>query len=49
MRQALRPGGLILIEGYRPEQLNYKTGGPSLVETCTHGSFWKPNLPGCPS
>jgi SAM-dependent methyltransferase len=32
MRQALRPGGLILIEGYRPEQLNYKTGGPSLVE-----------------
>ena len=32
MRQALRPGGLIVIEGYRPEQLNYKTGGPSLVE-----------------
>jgi len=32
MRQALRPGGLVLIEGYRPEQLNYKTGGPSQVE-----------------
>jgi cyclopropane fatty-acyl-phospholipid synthase-like methyltransferase len=32
IRQALRPGGLILIEGYRPEQLNYKTGGPSQVE-----------------
>lgn len=32
MRCALRPGGLILIEGYRPEQLNYKTGGPSQVE-----------------
>jgi SAM-dependent methyltransferase len=32
MRKALRPGGLLLIEGYRPEQLNYKTGGPSLVE-----------------
>jgi SAM-dependent methyltransferase len=32
MRDALRPGGLLLIEGYRPEQLNYKTGGPSLVE-----------------
>src|SRR6266436_25173 len=32
MRNALRPGGLLLIEGYRPEQLNYRTGGPSLVE-----------------
>ena len=32
MRDALKPGGLLLIEGYRPEQLNYKTGGPSLVE-----------------
>jgi cyclopropane fatty-acyl-phospholipid synthase-like methyltransferase len=32
MRQALKPGGLLLIEGYRPEQLSYKTGGPSQVE-----------------
>ena len=32
MCNALKPGGLLLIEGYRPEQLNYKTGGPSLVE-----------------
>jgi hypothetical protein len=32
MRNALKPGGLLLIEGYRPEQLNYKTGGPSRVE-----------------
>ncbi len=32
MRDALKPGGLLLIEGYRPEQLKYKTGGPSLVE-----------------
>ena len=32
MLQALRPGGLILLQGYRPEQLNYKTGGPSQVE-----------------
>jgi len=32
MRKALKPGGLLLIEGYRPEQLNYKTGGPSLIE-----------------
>lgn len=32
MRDALKPGGLMLIEGYRPEQLKYKTGGPSQVE-----------------
>ncbi len=32
MCKALKPGGLLLLEGYRPEQLNYKTGGPSQVE-----------------
>jgi SAM-dependent methyltransferase len=32
MRGALRPGGLMLMEGYRPEQLTYKTGGPSRLE-----------------
>jgi SAM-dependent methyltransferase len=32
IKKALKPGGLLLIEGYRPEQLNYKTGGPSKVE-----------------
>jgi hypothetical protein len=32
IKQALKPGGLLLIEGYRPEQLRYKTGGPSQVE-----------------
>ena len=31
MAQALRPGGLLLLEGYRPEQLRYGTGGPSAV------------------
>jgi cyclopropane fatty-acyl-phospholipid synthase-like methyltransferase len=29
MKHALKPGGWILIQGYRPEQLKYKTGGPS--------------------
>lgn len=28
MCTALRPGGLLLLEGYRPEQLAYGTGGP---------------------
>jgi len=32
MRRALKPGGILLLEGYRPEQLKYKTGGPSEVE-----------------
>ncbi len=29
--QALRPGGLLLLEGYRVEQLAYGTGGPRSV------------------
>jgi SAM-dependent methyltransferase len=29
---ALNPGGLILLEGYRPEQLGYATGGPKQLE-----------------
>jgi SAM-dependent methyltransferase len=32
IKQALKPGGLLLMQGYRPEQLNYRTGGPRQVE-----------------
>jgi SAM-dependent methyltransferase len=32
MVDVLKPGGLLLIEGYRPEQLAYGTGGPPQVE-----------------
>jgi cyclopropane fatty-acyl-phospholipid synthase-like methyltransferase len=28
MKHALRPGGRVLLQGYRPEQLRYRTGGP---------------------
>ncbi len=28
MQQTLKPGGLLILQGYRPEQLNYGTGGP---------------------
>jgi SAM-dependent methyltransferase len=28
IRKALKPGGLLLIQGYRPEQVDYGTGGP---------------------
>lgn len=31
MQQALKPGGLLLLEGYRVEQLAYGTGGPKDV------------------
>jgi hypothetical protein len=32
MIRALKPGGLMLLEGYRPEQLSYRTGGPPIAE-----------------
>ena len=32
MARALKPGGLLLLQGYTPKQLEYKTGGPSEVE-----------------
>jgi len=32
IKRALKPGGLLIMQGYRPEQLKYKTGGPSNVE-----------------
>ena len=32
MRGALKPGGLLLLEGYRPEQIGYATGGPRVPE-----------------
>jgi SAM-dependent methyltransferase len=32
MIRALKPGGLLLLEGYTPKQLEYKTGGPKEVE-----------------
>ena len=28
MQSAVKPGGLFLLEGYRPEQVDYATGGP---------------------
>jgi SAM-dependent methyltransferase len=32
MRRALKPGGLLIIQGYTPRQLQYGTGGPKQVE-----------------
>ena len=30
--QALKLGGIFILQGYTPKQLEYKTGGPSLIE-----------------
>ena len=32
MRKALKPGGLLIIQGYTPKQLQHGTGGPKEVE-----------------
>lgn len=32
IKRTLKTGGLLLIEGYAPKQLDYKTGGPSKIE-----------------
>lgn len=30
--QTLKPGGILILQGYTPKQLEYKTGGPSLID-----------------
>jgi len=32
MRRALKSGGLLVIQGYTPKQLEYATGGPKQLE-----------------
>lgn len=32
MKRALKPGGLLILQGYTPKQLEYKTGGPPVAE-----------------
>ena len=32
IKRCLKPGGLLLLQGYMPRQLEYKTGGPSQAE-----------------
>jgi SAM-dependent methyltransferase len=32
MRRALKPGGLLIIQGYTPKQLDYGTGGPKQLD-----------------
>ena len=32
MASTLKPGGVMIVQGYTPKQLEYKTGGPSILE-----------------
>jgi hypothetical protein len=32
MRRALKPGGLLIVQGYTPKQLDHATGGPKQIE-----------------
>jgi len=32
IKDALKPGGYLILQGYTPKQLEYKTGGPSCAE-----------------
>lgn len=32
MKRAVKPGGVLMLQGYTPKQLEYKTGGPPSVE-----------------
>jgi protein-L-isoaspartate O-methyltransferase len=32
MKASLAPGGILILQGYRPEQLTYRTGGPPIAE-----------------
>ncbi len=32
MQRALKPGGFLIMQGYTPKQVDYKTGGPPLAE-----------------
>jgi hypothetical protein len=32
MQRALKPGGLLIIQGYTPKQLSFSTGGPKQLE-----------------
>ena len=32
MKQAVKPGGVLLLHGYTPKQLEFQTGGPSALE-----------------
>jgi len=45
MWRSLRPGGLLLVQGYTPRQLDYRTGGPDRVEQLYTAALLRSLLP----
>jgi cyclopropane fatty-acyl-phospholipid synthase-like methyltransferase len=41
IKKTLKPGGLLLLEGYGPRQLDYKTGGPQQLDHLYTGALLK--------
>ncbi len=39
IKNCLKPGGLLLLHGYTPRQLEYRTGGPSQLENLYTGAM----------
>lgn len=46
MATCLRPGGVLFLHGYRPEQLAYGTGGPRAVENLYTEAMLRAAFPG---
>lgn len=46
MARSLKPGGLLLLHGYRVEQLGYGTGGPNIVENLYTEAILRGGFPG---
>ena len=47
LERSLRPGGLFLLEAYRPEQLGRGTGGPADVDMLVSRAALEAELPDC--
>ena len=41
MAATLKPGGYLIVQGYTPGQLDYKTGGPGLLENLYTGDIMR--------
>ena len=44
MKRALKPGGLLILQGYTPRQLQYGTGGPKELEKLYTSELLKENF-----
>ena len=46
LHYSLKPGGTLIIQGYGKEQLNYKTGGPGILENLYDEELLLTSFPG---